>query len=112
MTYHDPDPKKQFKPAHFNLILMREDGTYVDSNFGKDHLFSLFVRPDVELGTGNYILMVDPVWNESADLDPKHRVVQIGVHCHERVKLDYIDFFKGISHLADTLKHFAVNRSP
>ena len=61
---------------------MRENGTYVNSIFGgcnQKLMFSLLSSEENELIPGNYILMIDPIWDESADLDEKYRDIVVSL---------------------------------
>jgi len=64
------DAKEGFWPSQFNVMLYKSDGTFVKSKCGSDFLFSLDNR-DVVLTPGDYIVMVDPIWNQQTirDLD-------------------------------------------
>ena len=42
-TYKDRDYQRRFVPSEFNVILMRDNGTYVDSTFGSSHVFPMVV---------------------------------------------------------------------
>lgn len=59
---------------------MREDGTFVQAAFGRHLMFSLNLRQDVDLIPGNYIIMIDPIWD-------------ISTHLHEDFKNILIDIY-------------------
>lgn len=91
---------------------MRENGTYVDSVFGSAHQLSIVVNHKLEIAAGTYFFLVDPVWNEEAKLSPQNRDVLVQLHCQEKAKIESIDFKKGLTLLAESLKHFACNTCP
>ena len=65
-TYRLKDDSKKFTPSKFNIILGRTDGVFVKAVFGSDFMFSL-TNEELNLTPGNYVVMIDPVWNETAN---------------------------------------------
>lgn len=60
--------QNKFKPSRFNILLGKSDGTFVKANVGDDFLFSLD-NEEVVLTPGEYIMMIDPIWNDVASSD-------------------------------------------
>jgi hypothetical protein len=42
---------------------MKEDGKFVQAVFGGSFNFSLELNMNVVLQPGNYVFMIDPIWN-------------------------------------------------
>ena len=64
-SYRLKDSKKKFEPSQFNILLGKTDGTFAKANFGSEFMFSLD-NEDLNLTAGEYIMMIDPIWNASA----------------------------------------------
>jgi len=64
LSYKERDFQNRFIPSDFNLILMRDNGSYVDSTFGNSFVFPLVITKTSHIDAGQYILLVDPVWNQ------------------------------------------------
>ena len=47
---------------------MKDNGTFIQAALGSHLMFSLNLRPDIDLMPGNYIILIDPIWNDSANL--------------------------------------------
>lgn len=58
-----------FKPSQFNVMLLTQDGEFVKANFGSSFMQSL-LNDEFTLAPGNYVAMVDPIWDSSANNDP------------------------------------------
>ena len=64
-AYRLKNEQQIFKPAEFNIMLMKNSGQFVKANFGSSFMQSL-LNDDLTLDVGNYCLMVDPLWNPIA----------------------------------------------
>ena len=78
LNYKHKDPNKLYESTDFNIVLMTEDGKFVNARFGHGFTFSL-INQDIKLTEGKYIFMVDPVWNESAKNSLEYKQVLIDV---------------------------------
>ena len=47
---------------------MKKNGEYVKGRFGSRFMFSL-ENKDLMLSPGEYIIMIDPIWDKSAEND-------------------------------------------
>jgi hypothetical protein len=65
----------------------------------------------VVLTPGEYIVMVDPIWNASASSDKLHKNVLVDVYCQDRIEIEPIDDNTGMKALELILKNFAQNMS-
>ena len=110
-NYKQKDPRKQFITSNFNIVLMTESGEFVNAKFGSRFTFSL-LHGESELKAGKYIVMVDPLWNQTIDNDEMYREILLDVYAPESVSLDQIDDTKGILYLEKALKHAAVTMTP
>ena len=73
---------------------MREDGTFIKATYGSHFMFSLNLHEDKdisELMPGNYIVMIDPNWNESARLVKDFKNVLVDIYAPEAVKMEPLD---------------------
>ena len=61
-NYRKASEHEKFKPTRFNMILMTKEGEFVKARFGSRFMFSL-ENKDLVLSPGEYILMIDPVWD-------------------------------------------------
>ena len=58
---------------------MTKEGEFVKARFGSRFTFSL-ENKDLVLPPGDYVLMVDPIWDESADNDSAYRDVLVDIY--------------------------------
>jgi len=56
---------------------------------------------------GSYTILVDPNWNESANLDPNYKKVLIDIYCPENLNLHTIDVQTGIKLIERTFTSIA-----
>ena len=88
--------RQQFNPSKFNIILYNTDtGKFVSACFGGRFMYSL-LNEKVDLPQGNYQFMVDPIWDESANLDPEYKEVLVDVYAPEVVDLEAVDDMAGM----------------
>lgn len=68
---------------------MKENGTYVGSTFDDHFVTSLYVKQvsSALMTPGNYIFMIDPIWDESVKLDDKYKDVLIDIYAPEEVSI-------------------------
>lgn len=111
MNYRQKDPKKLFNPSKFNIVLMTADGEFVHGRYGSGFTFSLLTE-NIVLKPGKYILMIDPMWNESTANDQLYREVLIDVYCPEPVVLDEVEDIRGMEYLAAAFKYHARTEAP
>lgn len=89
MNYRNPNGDTYFQESNFNIILMTEQGEFVHARYGKRFTFSLLnIKENITLKPGKYIVMVDPLWNETADNDAMYREVLLDIYAPETVDLD------------------------
>ena len=63
--YRLKDETKKFEESRFNIVLGKVDGTFVKADVGDDFLFYL-ENEETPLAAGEYIVMIDPIWNGKA----------------------------------------------
>ena len=85
---------------------MAEEGAWVMGRFGQQFNFSL-MNENVMLMPGKYIIMVDPLWNESAKLDPSYKEVMVDIYAPEAVYIDQVSDEIGFEYMAKALKRHA-----
>jgi hypothetical protein len=110
-TYRLKDPSKVFEPSNFNLMLMKADGEYVGAKFGRRFMFS-FLNDETTLQPGEYIFMVDPIWNASAELHEDFKKVMIDIYAPESIDLQPISDRDGMQYLIAGLKNAALTKVP
>ena len=110
-SYRVKDHRKQFKPSDFNIMLMTEKGEFVTANFGSRFSFSC-LNEKINLAPGKYIIMIDPLWNDTVDNDDMYREVLIDIYAPETVSIDQVEDERGMQYLAKALKHAAKTRAP
>lgn len=92
-------------------MLMTEKGEFITANFGSRFSFSC-LNEKINLNAGKYIIMIDPLWNDTVDNDDMYREVLIDIYGPEGVNLDPVEDARGMQYLANALKHAAKNRAP
>ena len=106
-NYRLTDPNKKFEPSSFNISLMTENGEFVNGRFGGQNFnFSLMNEHDV-LKPGKYVIMVDPLWNKSAELNRQYKEVMLDIYAPEAVLIDQLDDATGFKYFAEALKRHA-----
>ena len=110
-NYRKTSEYEKFKPSSFNLILMTKEGMFVKARFGSRFMFSL-ENKNLVLPPGEYVLMVDPIWNESADNNSAYRDVLVDIYGPESTKIMPVDDSYGMKVLAEALKHAAMTKTP
>ena len=90
---------------------MTDKGEFINGRYGSDFTFSLLTEKIV-LKPGKYIIMVDPMWNKSAENDRLYREVLVDIYCPEAVALDQVEDARGMQYFAAALKHHARELSP
>ena len=55
--------------------------------------------------------MVDPIWNNSANLSPSYRDILIDIYGPESVTISEVSKTKGFEVLGSALKHAALTKS-
>ena len=109
-TYRLRD-QNRFDPSDFNIVLMTAQGKFISSSFGNSFMYSL-LNDDVVLERGDYYFMVDPIWNESAELNEAYKDVLVDVYAPEIVDLELVEDATGIHFLEMALKDAAQTRAP
>ena len=56
-------------------------GEFINACFGGRFMYSL-MNEEVDLEAGNYVFMVDPIWDESANLSEDFKEVLVDVYGH------------------------------
>ena len=58
---------------------MREEGKFVNGNYGSRFMFSL-LNDNIMLSPGKYVIMIDPLWDETTFNDEAYRDVLIDIY--------------------------------
>ena len=108
-NYRQKDPRKLFQTSNFNIVLMTESGQFVNARFGTRFTFSL-LNDHIKLLPGKYVVMIDPLWNETTANDDNYREDLVDIYAPETVHLDQVDDASGMQYLAKAFKHAAKTR--
>ena len=66
---------------------------------------------DLVLSPGEYIIMIDPIWNKSARLSPSYKDILIDIYGPESTLISPVPTGKGMKVLERALKHAAMAKS-
>ena len=81
-NYRQKDPSKRFDVSNFNIVLMTTSGEFIGARFGKRFNFSLLNNNNI-LNPGKYIVMIDPLWNETIRNDDLYKEVLVDIYAPE-----------------------------
>jgi hypothetical protein len=95
----------------FSIVLGKSDGAWVKADAGSDFLFYLD-NENVTLNPGEYIVMIDPIWNECANKHAEFKNVHLDIYSTQQVEIEPIDDYTGITCLASMLKNYAKTLAP
>lgn len=92
-------------------MLMTAGGEWVGASHGGCHrfVFSLLLREGT-LQPGEYVILVDPTWNESANYDPQYKQVLIDLYSSCQTELQPVSQEDGVKVLGEALKGVAVSK--
>ena len=90
---------------------MKSDGKFMKARFGSRFMFSL-ENKDLMLPAGDYVIMIDPIWDITAKNDKAYRDVLIDIYGPEETVLKPQEDSYGKSILVQALKHAARTKSP
>ena len=110
-NYRVKDSRKLFKPSPFNIMLMSDQGEFISACFGSRFTYSL-MNKECNLQPGRYIIMIDPIWNETTKNQSEYQDVLIDVYAPECVDLTQVDDNVGMMFLESALKNAAYTVAP
>lgn len=73
---------------------MSEQGELISARFGNRFTFSL-LNSKIALKPGKYIIMIDPLWNATAENNDMYREVLIDIYAPLQVELNQVEDVKG-----------------
>lgn len=94
------------------MLLCKSDGTFIKADAGHDFMFSIDNNLANALTPGEYMLMVDPIWNECARRDKAFQDVTIDIYCNDEVQIEPIDDRTGMETLVKAFKSIALQTCP
>ena len=107
-NYRMTDQNRKFEPSCFNISLMTDSGEFVMGRQGGQNFnFSLLSEQET-LKPGTYIIMVDPLWNKSAELNRAYKDVIIDIYAPEAISIDQMGDVAGFQCFAKALKRHAL----
>ena len=92
-------------------MLMTAEGEFINARFGSRFMFSL-LNQKIVLKPGKYVVLVDPLWDESTDNDEAYKEVLVDVYAPQSVNLTQVDDKVGIKILQKALKNVAEHKVP
>ena len=110
-NYRKTVDSEKFKPTQFNIVLMTKGGKFVKARFGSRFMFSL-ENTDLVLPPGAYVMMIDPIWDPTANNDGAYRDVLVDIYGPESPPIMPVDESYGKKLLAKALKHAAMTKTP
>ena len=75
-------------------------------------MISLENKDLAQIPAGDYIVMVDPIWDESVKNDKEYREIMIDVFCPLTISLGEVDRDFGWEIFQGALKHYARHKAP
>ena len=105
--------EEKWWPSEFGILLMTAGGEWVAGIHGgaSNMNFSLLLQ-DEQLEPGQYIICVDPTWNESSETHEDFKKVLIDIYCSQTLTIEPIEESIGFECLEKSLKHVAQNVLP
>ena len=100
-----------FQASQFNIVLMTDKGKFINARFGSRFTFSL-LNQKIKLEPGRYIIMIDPLWNQTILNDDMYREVLVDIYAPEAVTLEQVEDARGMQYLVTALKDAAKRLSP
>ena len=93
--------------------MITDKGQFIKGKFGSDFKFSLStVNNDLFLPAGGYIVMIDPVWNETAANDANFKQVMLDIYSKQHLEITPLPDAYGFDKLTRAVKNAAVSRTP
>ena len=99
----EQEPRKNYTPAAINIMLITKEGELVKARSGNSFALTLHNIDEV-LHPGQYVVLVGPMWNESAENDPLYKELLIDVYSKYSLDIDPVRDYFGMSLLEKTLK--------
>lgn len=84
--YRLKNAAQKFEACNFSILLGSRDGKFIKADAGADFLFYLD-NNEIELEAGEYIVMIDPIWNECAERENEFRQVMLDIYCTEEIEI-------------------------
>ena len=72
--------------------MLKKDGKILARRYYRG-LNNFLEIDDCELLPGNYEIVIEPLWNESAESDPQHKIMCLDLLCPEKVEISVIKEF-------------------
>ena len=60
---------------------MTVQGEIIKGQFGQEFMLSLENKDIAQIPAGDYIIMIDPIWDESVFNDKSYREIMIDIFC-------------------------------
>ena len=93
-------------------MLMKKSGEFLKANFGNSFMQSLGNK-DLTLAPDDYVIMIDPIWNESVRHDPSEFMkVLIDIYAPEQLDIQPLEHAEGMQTLVASVRHAAISLSP
>lgn len=94
---------------------MNEDSDLIAAKYGSNFALSLMnvnngppsQAKNITLKPGNYIVMIDPLWHQSANYSASYKNIVMDIYGPEVGSIDELEDETGFEHLARALKKHA-----
>lgn len=112
-SYRNKVLPKRFQPSDFSIMLMSEEGKWMDATHGGSQSFNFsLVLKEGFLFPGRYYLLIDPTWHESAAWSNDYKKCLIDIYSSLNLQIDLVQRPIGNQILASTLKYVAKTMVP
>jgi hypothetical protein len=91
------------------VLLCKSDGTFIKADAGQEFMFNLDNSKAPVLTPGDYMVMIDPVWNDCAIRNKQYQEIAIDIYCNASVQITPIDDRNGFNTLISAFKDIALN---
>ena len=90
------DEQDKFKPSVFSIILMTDNGKLIKATDDDDFNMNMnSADMYTTLAAGNYIVAVDPIWNETASKDEAYKDIVFDIYSPEQISISAIEVEAG-----------------
>ena len=101
---------RKFVSSEFSIMLMTADGEWVNASHGGSWVFNFsLLMKEGKLKAGEYVVLVDPSWNEEASFHQDYKKVMVDLYAPCQTQLQRMSESEGLEVLTKTLKDVAVN---
>ena len=103
----------RFEPTTYSIVLLSSEGELIDAGFDNrcQFFYSLQTKRPI-LDKGNYIIIIDAIWNKSAHFDPQYKHTLVDLYGPQIYNLQEIQEDEAMKALEKALKAAAKKLPP